>query len=99
MVDSLKLSMPNHYRCIARENIGDGQRAMFHYFGNIITQIDVHQRCDLKLAQGSYLSMQPTDGTHWEQIWEGSRKGKRNDYYRLYQTTPFSPADTTINQN
>ncbi len=85
MVDSMKHSMPENYICIARENLENGQRAMLHYFGNLITRIDTTSRCDLRLIQGSILSSPQLDKTHWKQIWEGSRKGKKNEYYRLYK--------------
>lgn len=85
MVESLKQSMPAHYDCIGGENLGEGQRAMLHYFGNIITRHDPQQRCDLRLIQGSKLSRPPLDKTHWKRIWDGSRKGSKSEYYWLYQ--------------
>ncbi|MBI5430269.1 MAG: glycosyltransferase family 39 protein [Nitrosomonadales bacterium] len=85
MVGALKQSLPKHYQCIAGENLGNGQRAMLHYFGNIITQRDPKRRCDLRLIQGSKLSDPAFTGTRWKKIWEGSRKGNKNEYYRLYR--------------
>ena len=85
MVAALKQSLPKHYQCIAGEPLGDGQRAMLHYFGNIITQRDPKQRCDLRLIQGDKLSKPLLDETRWEKIWEGSRKGDKGEHYRLYQ--------------
>jgi len=85
MVADLKHAMPLHYQCVASEYLGEGQRAMLHYFGNIITQRDPQQRCDLRLVQGSKLSKKRLDDRHWKTIWEGSRKGDKNEHYRLYQ--------------
>lgn len=85
MVAALKQAMPKNYQCVAGEYLGDGQRAMLHYFGNIITRRDAKQRCDLRLIQGDKLSKPLLDETRWKKIWEGSRKGDKNEHYRLYQ--------------
>ncbi len=85
MVVSLKRAMPHQYNCIRRENLGDGQRAMLHYFGDITTQKDVQKDCDLRLIQGKKISQSMQDTTHWEKIWEGSRMDDKNERYRLYR--------------
>lgn len=85
MVASLKRSMPEHYRCIARENLGNGQRAMLHYFGDLITRQDPKQSCDLLLIQGNKSPNPLLDDAQWKRIWAGSRKGNKNEYYQLYQ--------------
>jgi 4-amino-4-deoxy-L-arabinose transferase-like glycosyltransferase len=85
MVASLKHSMPKQYQCVGAEHLGEDQRAMLHYFGNIVTQRDYQQRCDLRLIQGDRLSRPLLDETRWKKIWEGNRKGDKNERYRLYQ--------------
>ncbi|HEY0665823.1 MAG TPA: glycosyltransferase family 39 protein [Gallionella sp.] len=85
MVASLQQSLPDRYRCIAGENLGNGQRAMLHYFGNIITQQDPLKNCDLRLIQGNKASSPQLDNARWKRIWAGSRHGNKNEYYRLYQ--------------
>jgi 4-amino-4-deoxy-L-arabinose transferase-like glycosyltransferase len=85
MVVALKKSLPEHYQCIAGEQLGDGQRAMLLYFGDIITQHDPKQRCDVRLIQGNKLSKPLLDETRWKKIWEGSRKGDKAEQYRLYR--------------
>lgn len=85
MVTSLKQSMPKQYQCVAGEHLGEDQRAMLHYFGNIITQRDYKHRCDLRLIQGSKLSKPLLDEKRWKKIWEGNRKGDKNERYRLYR--------------
>jgi len=85
MVAALKHAMPQHYRCVSYDYLGDGQRAMLHYFGNIITRRDPNGRCDLRLIQGDKLSRPLLDETRWEKIWEGSRRGDKNEHYRLYR--------------
>lgn len=85
MVVDLKHALPHQYNCIRRENLGDGQRAMLHYFGNIITQTDAQKECDLRLIQGQKLSRPLLNETRWEKIWEGSRADDKNEQYRLYR--------------
>ncbi len=85
VVTSLQLSLPKKYQCIAGENLGEAQRAMLHYFGNLITRRDAKHQCDLRLIQGSKLSRPLLNEKRWEKIWEGSRKGDKNEHYRLYQ--------------
>ena len=85
MVASLQQSMPKHYRCVGYDYLGEGQRAMLHYFGGIVTRADRKERCDLRLIQGDRLSKPLLDETRWKKIWEGSRKGDKNEHYRLYR--------------
>jgi len=85
MVASLKQSMPQQYQCIKRTYLDDNQRAMLHYFGNVITQTDPNNRCDLLLTLGSKLTSPQLDETRWKKIWEGSRKDDQKEHYRLYR--------------
>lgn len=91
MVNSLQKALPESYKCIGRDYLGDGQRAMLHYFGGIITRKDPNQRCDLRLIQGDKLSRPLLDETRWKKIWEGSRKGDKGEHYRLYQKQNMEP--------
>jgi len=85
MVVSLKTALPDQYQCISRERLGNGQRAMLHYFGNIITQQDAMQRCDLRLIQEGASSIEITNKSQWEEIWEGRREGDKGEHYVLYR--------------
>lgn len=85
MVSSLQLALPKKHQCIAGENLGEAQRAMLHYFGNILTQRDAKHRCDLRLIQGDKVSKPLLNEKRWEKIWEGSRKGDKSEHYRLYR--------------
>ncbi|MDO8464556.1 MAG: glycosyltransferase family 39 protein [Gallionella sp.] len=85
MVSSLQKAMPKQYQCVGYDYLGDGQRAMLHYFGNIVTRHDPKHRCDLRLIQGEKLSRPLLEETRWKKIWEGSRKGDKSEHYRLYR--------------
>lgn len=91
MVVSMKQALPPQYRCIKRTHLGDGQRAMLHYFGNIITVRDRELRCDVLLTQGDR-PLRPLDEAHWQKIWEGSRKGDKYERYQLYHRIPPTPS-------
>jgi 4-amino-4-deoxy-L-arabinose transferase-like glycosyltransferase len=85
MVASMKKAMPEQYLCVKRTRLDDNQRAMLHYFGNIVTQTDPRNRCDLHLAQGIELPSALYDRKRWKKIWEGRRKDDPNEYFRLFR--------------
>ena len=84
---SMQQSLPAQYRCISSRSLGESQRAMLHYYANIIThrdEIATRQRdCDLLLTQG-VAREEPTVAGNWRKIWEGSRPGDKVERYRLY---------------
>jgi len=93
MIADMQKMLPPQYQCIASQNLGEPQRAMLHYFANIITyRLDIperHRDCDLTLVQGvaseEYVPLGP-----WQKIWEGARPGDRLERYRLYRRTEIS---------
>jgi len=44
----------------------------------------------LRLIQGNKLSRPLLNETRWEKIWEGSRKGDKDERYRLYRRVKAS---------
>ena len=84
---SMQQSLPAQYRCISSRSLGESQRAMLHYYANIIThrdEIATRQRdCDLLLTQGVARD-EPAVAGNWRKIWEGSRPGDKVERYRLY---------------
>ncbi len=93
MVISLKQSLPARYNCIARNTaLGDSQRAMLHYYGDIITRRDPARYCELRLIQGTKTSRPLMDQSQYVKIWEGSRKTDKNEQYRLYQLVSSIPS-------
>ena len=85
---SLQQNLPRQYNCVASYSLGDSQRAMLHYYANVIThRNDVAaqtRNCDVLLLQG-VAREEPVVGASWRKIWEGSRPGDRVERYRLYQ--------------
>ena len=89
MIVDLQQSLPKKYPCMASMNLGEPQRAMLHYFANIVTvRLDApdynRNNCNLALVQGVASEEQAPPGP-WRKIWEGARPGDKVERYRLYQ--------------
>ncbi len=85
MIEDLKANLPQQYNCIAGVRLGDSQRAMLQYFGDINPRRKATRVCDLLLVQGNRIAKPIEDEIGWEKIWEGGRKGDQNERFRLYQ--------------
>jgi 4-amino-4-deoxy-L-arabinose transferase-like glycosyltransferase len=85
MVVDLKDNLPNRYNCIADVRVGDNQRAMLEYFGNIKLRQNAARVCNLLLVQGDRIAKPIEDEIGWEKLWEGGRQGKQDERFRLYQ--------------
>jgi len=85
MVVSLQHAMPKHHGCITRLDIGDTQRAMLQYFGNITTHTQEQLVCDLLLVHGERAASLVEKEITWVKLWEGNRKGVKSEPFRLYQ--------------
>jgi len=85
MVTSLKQALPAKYNCISGVEIGDGQRAMLQYFGNITISKKRKQDCSLMLVQGNTAKPPVDDKINWKKVWDGSRTGDKNERFWLYR--------------
>ncbi len=85
---SMQQSLPAKYQCVSSRNLGESQRAMVHYYADVITyrdEIAARRRdCDLLLLQG-IVRDNSTPAGNWRKIWEGGRPGDKVERYRLYQ--------------
>jgi 4-amino-4-deoxy-L-arabinose transferase-like glycosyltransferase len=80
-------NMPGNIHCIARQNVGDAQRALLDYFINLQTvrADSVHAtQCRVLLVQGTPLRV-PDVGPQWQEIWRGARPGDRTELFVLYE--------------
>ena len=84
MVTSLSSALPENHGCIASRYLGDAQKAMLHYFGNILTKPGGEFSCDLLLTQGNLSRSDQIEGG-WKTVWSGGRRGQKTDRYYLYQ--------------
>ena len=99
VVASMQQSLPENYRCISSQDLGEPQRAMLHYYGNIMTQrIELvptqstggnqgnkSTACDLFLVQSVAKIPVKLPGSGWKKIWEGRRSGEKIELFRLYR--------------
>lgn len=82
----VKNAMPTHSACIASRGLGEAQRAVFHYYGGIVTRrLEIHPRsnCPLLLVQADARRSGDRTGPGWKRIWEGNRPRDR-ERFRLY---------------
>lgn len=88
MVVSIQKALPKQYDCVSSAHLGESQRAMLHYFANIITyreEVPARRRdCDFMLVQGRPQEEIAPRGA-WKKIWEGSRPADKDERYRLYR--------------
>lgn len=91
MVSSLVKALPTSFDCISSRNLGDSQRALLHYHGDIVTYREEaparRRSCDLLLVQGKRQDP-PEIPPGWHQVWEGTRPGEKDEYFWLYGYGP-----------
>jgi 4-amino-4-deoxy-L-arabinose transferase-like glycosyltransferase len=89
----LQQNLPAKYHCVSSRNLGESQRAMLHYYADVITHRDEvasrRRECDLLLIQG--VLREDTPPGNWRKIWEGKRPGDKVERYRLYQRIERTP--------
>ena len=88
MVAEMSAQIPDQYQCIISQGVGDAQRAMLYYFGDIVTSRiytrSGTRKCDLLITQDRWDDAS-TIGAPWQLIWEGGRSGDRHERYRLFR--------------
>jgi 4-amino-4-deoxy-L-arabinose transferase-like glycosyltransferase len=84
-------------RCVASRNLGDPQRALFHYFAGLATVREervADHGCDLLLAQFGRREGSPVAPSGWEIVWFGHRRGDDTERYVLFRRLPVTrPAE------
>jgi 4-amino-4-deoxy-L-arabinose transferase-like glycosyltransferase len=86
MIQSMLESIPGE-SCVASRYLGEPQRALLRYYGNLLTvreEVDHAAPCDLLLVQGWRSSGAPAQSPEWAPVWEGARAGDNREFYRLY---------------
>ena len=87
----VKQHLPAKYDCVSSRNLGETQRAMLHYYADVVSyrdEVTSRQRhCNVFLTQGIVREETPPPG-RWKKLWEGGRPGDKVERYRLYQRIP-----------
>ncbi|MBC7779449.1 MAG: glycosyltransferase family 39 protein [Proteobacteria bacterium] len=89
MIAELNVHLPQQYRCVASQTLGESQRALLDYFAGLKTRSVERSRaaaeeCDVYLWQGWAWDDEALSAP-WVKVWEGARPGDRKELYRLYQ--------------
>ena len=73
VAESLRAHLPQD-GCVASRNLGDAQRAIFHYFANLVTVRDENaaiDRCNALLVQYGRQDRDPAAPDGWQIAWTG----------------------------
>lgn len=86
VAESLRTALPRE-GCVASRNLGEAQRALFHYFANLVTVREERtpiNRCATMLVQYGRHDADVGTPAGWEIVWEGHRRGDDTERYVLY---------------
>jgi 4-amino-4-deoxy-L-arabinose transferase-like glycosyltransferase len=86
VAQGLRAAIPASADCVASRDLGEVQRAVFHYHGGLVTQRLETGRgveCRFLLVQASTRVPETLPGPQWDKLWEGGRPRDR-ERYRLY---------------
>jgi 4-amino-4-deoxy-L-arabinose transferase-like glycosyltransferase len=81
--------------CVASRNLGDPQRALFHYFTGLTTVRSDDARaaaCDALLVQYGRRDDAPVPLPGWEIAWDGRRRGDDTEHFVLFVRSPPAPS-------
>jgi len=74
--------------CVASRNLGEPQRALFHYYAGLVTErVETHpdSRCPLLLVQYGRQPGAAPALAGYDIVWDGSRKGDETERFVLYR--------------
>jgi 4-amino-4-deoxy-L-arabinose transferase-like glycosyltransferase len=95
----LKAQLPANRNCAAMLGLGDAQRALLDYFGNLrFVPAGVNgSTCEWLLTQGTRdrVPFIPEVNETWTKVWEGARPGDNVERLRLYRREAL-PAPTAV---
>ena len=89
VAESLLAVLPRE-GCVASRNLGDAQRALFHYFAQLVTvraETASIDKCNALLVQYGRNDRDPATPDGWQMAWTGRRHGDDTERYVLYLRT------------
>jgi 4-amino-4-deoxy-L-arabinose transferase-like glycosyltransferase len=90
VVSAVRHHLPRNVICVASRGLGEPQRAMLQYFGDIITrreEIYGDYGCDTLLIQKNRSAAEPAHDPQWRLVWSGGRPGDHIETFWLYART------------
>lgn len=88
MVADLTEALPVEHGCVYSQGLGEPQRAMLDYFGDLTTvRLELpgtKPPCDILITQDNWRDTSVMSAP-WELTWEGKRPGDTQERYRIYQ--------------
>ena len=86
VAESVRAVLPRD-GCTASRNLGEAQRALFHYFADLKTvreEVSAIDRCNALLVQYGRDDRDAKKPEGWEAVWNGRRRGDDTERYVLY---------------
>ena len=86
VAQSVRAALPRD-SCVASRNLGEAQRALFHYFAQLVTVREERAptgNCSALLVQYGRHDADTRAPVGWEAVWEGHRRGDDTERYVLY---------------
>jgi 4-amino-4-deoxy-L-arabinose transferase-like glycosyltransferase len=77
--------------CVASRNLGEPQRALFHYYAGLVTEreeLHPDHKCTMLLVQYGRGVGTPPVLTGWTIAWDGRRRGDDTERFVLYRREP-----------
>jgi 4-amino-4-deoxy-L-arabinose transferase-like glycosyltransferase len=90
VAESVRQHVPQE-GCVASRNLGEAQRALFHYFAKLATvreETSPIDACTALLVQYGRHDAEGAPGDRWEPVWAGHRRGDDTERYVLYLRKP-----------
>ena len=91
VAESIKASLPAGAKCIARQSLGNAQRAALSYHADIQTRPFDPGRpaaCPVVIVQGNPQIERDAPGANWIKIGETARPRDKNERFRVYRYKP-----------
>jgi 4-amino-4-deoxy-L-arabinose transferase-like glycosyltransferase len=92
LVTELKAQLPEGAYCIANRQLGEPQRAMLEYFGEVLTLAESApgaRYCAFLLVQQGHGDGLPRHGPEWTPLWSGTRPGDATERFWLFSAQPL----------
>lgn len=87
MIVEMERARPKIDTCVASRDLGEPQRALFHYFAGIVSvpeSSEAARQCRLLLVQAGRDPNVPPHAPEWKLVWGGIRPAEYSEHYWLF---------------